>query len=442
MKKLFFLALIAQLALTFSSAAQSGIITTIAGTPGVSGYSGDGGPATAAQIFEPSSLGIDPSGNVYFFDLNYRIRKVDLTGFISTIIGTSTFTPWTDGAPATASSLRVATDIVFDASGNLYFGEISYIRKIDNLGIISTFAGTTSSHYSGDSGPATNAGFSVSGLTRDAAGNFYIADGSNYRIRKIDPSGIITTIAGTGVTGYSGDGGPATAAELGGINSIFFDVLGNIYFFDGLNYRIRKIDGSGVISTIAGTGIRGYSGDGGPATASDISYVESIVADGAGNIYFSLQNDNRVRMINPAGIVTTIVGDGTCAYTGDGGPATAAEICRPRSLAFNAHGDLVIADDGNNVIRIITPDPLIKSEVANKCQFKMYPNPAKDNSQVSGVRQNTSYTLMSITGVEVSRGQLTPANTGISLHSLPSGVYVVVLTNSEGVRENVRVVKE
>ena len=291
--------------------------------------------------------------------------------------------------------------------------------------------------------PASTSGFSVSDLALDGAGNFYISDVTNNRVRKIDASGIITTIAGNGVNGYSGDGGPATAAEVGAVGSIALDGTGNIFFFDGYYFYIRKIDRFGIISTIAGTGTRGYSGDGGPATAANISFIEKMAVDAAGNIYISLQSDNRVRMINrSSGIITTVVGDGTCGYSGDGGPATASEICRPRYIAFDSHGDLIIADAGNNVIRMVTPAPLIKSEMASISQIKLYPNPAKDNIQVSGVRQNTSYTLMSITGVEVSRGQLTPANTGISLHSLPSGVYVVVLTNSEGVRENVRVVKE
>jgi len=227
---------------------------------------------------------------------------------------------------------------------------------------ITTFAGTGTAGYSGDGGAATAARFSrPTGLAVDSDRNVYVADGPNYRIRMISTAGVVTTIAGTGTAGYSGDGGPATAAKVGGLDTAgsiaplcIAAHNGNIYIADGANHVVRMIDTAGAITTVAGTGTRGYSGDGGAATAARLRYPQGISFDAIGNLYIADCHNQRIRMVDTAGIITTIAGTGTAGYTGNGGAATAARLRFP----FDAQkddltGNLYIADMENNVIRVV-----------------------------------------------------------------------------------------
>jgi uncharacterized protein (TIGR03437 family) len=223
---------------------------------------------------------------------------------------------------------------------------------VNAAGVISTVAGNGVNAGTGDGGPATAASLSdVSGVAVDPAGNLYIADDSNRRIRKVSPSGIITTIAGVGVQGFSGDGGPATAAMLGRAEALALDSAGNLYFADSVNQRIRKIDVNGVITSIAGTGVDGYTGDGGPATAAQLGFPIGVAVDSGGNVYIADGDNNRVRKVTPAGIISTVAGNGDGAFAGDGGPAIDASINIPSDVAVDAAGNLYIADAGNNRIR-------------------------------------------------------------------------------------------
>lgn len=228
-----------------------------------------------------------------------------------------------------------------------------------NAQIITTVAGngTTGVYpcslcYGGDGGSATAAEiYDPSGVAFDAAGNLYIADAGNNRIRKVTTAGIISTFAGTGAPGFSGDGGPATAAKLWEPMSVSIDAIGNMYIADNANFVIRKVTTAGIISTIAGDTTQGYSGDGGPATAAELSAPTFITTDNAGNVYFTDGNNNRLRMINTAGIINTIAGNGLMGYGGDGGPATAAKLNTPQGITIDAAGNLYIADWSNNRVR-------------------------------------------------------------------------------------------
>ena len=340
-----------------TSAAQN--IFTIAGN-GTGGYTGNGGQATAAEINQPrGAVTFDASGNIYFADqLNNSIRKVTSLGIISLIAGCDTNGYSGDGGPATAAKLNYPEAVALDAAGNVYIADFdnNHIRKVSPAGIISNFAGNGINGFSGDGGQATAAEIQYpSGLAFDATGNFYFSDAGANRIRKITTSGIITTVAGNGTASFSGDGGQATAATLNQPDGVSFDASGNMYIADNANARIRKVTPSGIISTIAGNGTQGFTGDGAQATAAELhGPLGGVVSDASGNLYIADFLNNRIRMINTSGIINSVAGNGTAGFTGDGGPATAAEINGPTGVAFDATGNLYISDQYNSRIRIIS----------------------------------------------------------------------------------------
>ncbi|PCH67244.1 MAG: hypothetical protein COC01_06190, partial [Bacteroidetes bacterium] len=351
------------------------IITTIAGTD-TAGFSGDGGPADSAQLYYPYGVEVDAQGNVYIADRgNQRIRKIDTAGIITTIAGTGTLGYSGDGSAATSAQIYFPYGIEVDAQGNVYIAD-QYnhgIRRIDTAGIITTITGTGTLGYSGDGGAATSAQLNYpSGVEVDAQGNVYIADYSNHRIRRIDTAGIIITIAGTGTGGYSGDGGAATSTQLNYPSGVEVDAQGNVYVADLSNQRIRKIDTAGIITTIAGTGTQGYSGDGGAATLAQLSSPAGVEVDAQGNVYIADQGNQRMRKIDTAGIITTIAGTGTAGYSGDGGAATSAHLFQLTGVEVDAQGNVYIADQGNNRIRKIAvctiPDiPTLTATYTNLC---------------------------------------------------------------------------
>ena len=329
----------------------AGVISTVAGD-GTFGFGGDGGPAVAAQLYLPTGVALDGSGNLYIADANNaRIRKVDAAGAITTVAGDGMRGFGGDGGAAVAAQLYSPTRVALDGAGNLYIADTSNsrIRKVDAAGAISTVAG---GGPVGDGGAAVAAQlYSPSGVAPDGAGNLYIADQNNARIRKVDAAGAITTVAGDGTKGYGGDGGAATEAQLLGPAGVALDGAGNLYIADRFNHRIRKVDASGVISTVAGDGTFGFGGDGGPATAAQLNRPAGVALDGAGNLYIADVNNNRIRKVDASGVISTVAGDGMRGYGGDGGPATAAQLNRPFGVAPDGAGNLYIADSWNSRIR-------------------------------------------------------------------------------------------
>jgi uncharacterized protein (TIGR03437 family) len=332
-------------------------ITTLAGN-GDASSTGDGGPATSASLNGPRGVTVDTAGNVYIAEYyGQRVRKVAANGTISTVAGNGTEGFGGDGGPAINALLDGPYRVTLDPAGNLYIADSSNnrIRKVDKNGTITTFAGNGAENYSGDGGPATSASLDYPEDTAfDAAGNMYIADESNNVIRKVDTNGIITTVVGTGGEGYSGDGGPATQALLDSPVSVKVDGSGNLYISDQGNNVIRKVV-NGTITTIVGTGNIGFSGDGGPATAAKMDYPASIGLDTAGDIYLPDINNYRIRVVLTSGTIWTVAGDGGEGYGGDGGPATSAELNAPRSVAVGTSGLVYIGDFGNNRVRLLTP---------------------------------------------------------------------------------------
>jgi sugar lactone lactonase YvrE len=335
-------------------------IKTVAGDGG--SHLGDGGPATKAGFCGTSDVTLDAEGNMYIADGGiycggpggHTVRKVDTHGTITTVAGTGEPGFSGDGGPATKAQLNVPFAVAVDREGNLYItDENNYrIRKVDKEGIITTFAGTGEGGYSGDGGPATSAKLiDPGGLAFDARGNLYVADYKS--VRKIDPSGTITTVAGTGEFGYSGDGGPATEAKLTAYD-VALDHKGNIYICDLENQRIRKVDQEGIIHTVAGSGKKGYSGDGGAATKAALKDPWGIAVDREENVYIADHHNRVVRKIDPKGKITTIAGTGEAGFNREEGPATKVMLHDPIGLFVDDDSDvLYIADTLNARIRAL-----------------------------------------------------------------------------------------
>lgn len=291
------------------------------------------------------------------FCINLSISKGQ--NIITTFAGTSGGFSG-DGGQATFAQMNNPTGLVFDASGNLFIADNNNkrIRKVDTLGVISTIAGIGTYGYSGDGGQASLCEFrSPVVITIDLIGNLYIADEINSIVRVINTSGIINLAAGTPVgPGYSGDGGKADTAKLNRPNGVFYDTsTGTLYIADTYNSVIRSINSSGIISTVVGNGTSGFSGDGGNALAAQLSYPQGIFIDQNGNMYIGDTGNNRIRIVNTNGIINTMAGIGTAGYSGDGGPALLAQLKGPCGVKLDAGGNLFVADYFNHVIRKIDP---------------------------------------------------------------------------------------
>jgi trimeric autotransporter adhesin len=346
-----------------------GIITTVAGD-GTFGYKGDGGPATSAGLYAPRGITVDASGNIYIADTgNYRVRMVTKsTGITTTVAGDGTSGSKGDGGPATSASLLTPYGVAVDASGNIYISDTNNYRirmVTKSTGIITTVAGDGTRGYKGDGEQATSASLYYPwGIAVDASGNIYIADAGNYRIRLVTKStGIITTVAGDGTFGSKGDGGQATSASMYYPWGVTVDASGNIYIVDTINYRVRLVTKStGIITTVAGDGTSGYSGDGGPATSASLLYSYGIAVDASGNIFIADTYSHRVRMVTKStGIITTVAGDGMVEYKGDGGQATSASLNFPYGVAVDASGSVYVADTDNHRVRQFNPRASVAS---------------------------------------------------------------------------------
>lgn len=339
---------------------QGYTIRTVAGD-GVQGFAGDNGPAINAELFAFAGIAVDSAGNLYIADTgNSRIRKVAVTGVITTIAGTAIPAYSGDNGAATSASLSFPRGVALDAAGNVYIADSgnNVIRKIDKTGTITTVAGNGTSGFSGDGGPAISAQLAnVSGIAFDSTGNMYLADRDNASVRKVTPGGTISTFAGTGVAGFSGDGGQAAKATLYSPNSVAFDGAGNLYIADSSNNAIRKVSPAGIISSVVGAGSTsfGFSGDGGPASSAQINDPQSVAVDVAGNLYIADEDNQRIRMISATGIISSLAGDGTKNFSGDGGPAVTAQLNLPEGVAVGPNGTVYVVDSGNRRVRALTP---------------------------------------------------------------------------------------
>ncbi|MFN0105976.1 MAG: SMP-30/gluconolactonase/LRE family protein [Bryobacteraceae bacterium] len=392
-----------------------GAISRFAGT-GAAGFSGDGGAATAAMLFNPQGVKADGAGNVYVADnQNHRIRRITPQGTISTVAGNGTIRFAGDGAAATLASLSGPADVAIDSNNNLYISDLlnGRVRMVNAAGVISTVAGGGGSLQNGpalqaslpaptglaidstgrlivavnfarqvrrvaqqtvttiagalptagagDNAQATSATLlSPFGVAVDTAGNVYVSDQVDNRVRKISPAGIITTAGGTGLYGWNGDGGPATVAAIGSPRGLFMDPQGNLHLVSGAMSGVRRIAANGTVSTVAGIGSAGYSGDGMAATEAQLNIPLGVAVDAAGNTYIADTNNHRIRRVDATTrIITTIAGTGIAGFSGDNGPGAQAQLFQPRQIAIDGGGNLYITDTGNNRIRRIAPQGAI-----------------------------------------------------------------------------------
>jgi uncharacterized protein (TIGR03437 family) len=378
----------------------AGLIHTIAGT-GVAGWNGDGGLATGAQLNLPYGVAVDAAGNVYVADLgNNRVRRIGPDGVIRTWVGNGGAGSEGDGGPATAAQLHTPRNLAVDAAGNLYISEFEghRVRQVSPDGRISTVAGTGTAGYRGDGGPGPSAQLSSpAGLAVDRTGALYIADSQNEVIRKLSPGGAIgtvlgatagvtlltpiavavdsaftvyvadgsgqvrswsatgqwSTVAGTGVSGFAGDGGLAAAATLTAPHDLAVDASGILFIADGV--RLREVNASQRILTVAGDGYVHPTGDGGPATAAELYQPSAVALDWSGNLWIADTGTQRVRMVAAGGSIRTVAGTGTAGYNGDGIAAAVAQLNNPMGLAADASGNLWIADTYNHRVRQVNP---------------------------------------------------------------------------------------
>lgn len=337
--------------------ANTNIITTVAG---IDIPTGDGGLAVKANLGDPFSIVVDPTGNLLIVDRgNIRIRQIDInSGIISTYAGNGILDSTGDGGPATQASFAPVS-IALDNFGNLFIADelFNVIRRVDRSGNITTIAGINNkSGFSGDNGLATNAMLNApSSVAVDSNGNLFIADTNNSRVRRVDAkTGIITTVAGNGNFGFSGDGGAATQATLFLPFAVATDKNGNFFIVDAANFRIRRVDAkTGVITTVAGNGLQGFGGDGGQAIRASFEIAFGLTVDNSGNIFLADTANHRIRRIDTNGIMTTVAGTGDSDYTGDGTAATTASLNRPKGVAIDSSGNLYVAGGFNNAIRIV-----------------------------------------------------------------------------------------
>ncbi|HEY3128886.1 MAG TPA: hypothetical protein VGL91_05470 [Acidobacteriota bacterium] len=320
-----------------------GASKVVAGT-GVGGFSGDGGPATSAQLSGPKAVIVDAAGNLYIADSgNNRIREVSADGRINTLVVVET-PPFSDTIHALA----------LDGSGNLYFAIRTVVNKLTALGIVRAVAGSEDAAVSfADGVPATSTrlGNPVS-IAADSAGNLYIADLFYQKVRKVTADGIINTVAGNpDVTGISG--------LLKGPRGLVLDAAGNLYFAEVGANQVRRVTPDGVISSVAGNGTGGFMGDGGPATAAQLSGPAGVALDDAGNLYIADTGNHRIRRVTPDGIINTVAGDGTAGTGGDGGPPTSAQLYYPWTVEIDPAGNLYIAEPYKRKVRMVSRDGAI-----------------------------------------------------------------------------------
>lgn len=450
--------------------AQAQYITTFAGSgygagSGTGGKGGDGGAAYAAELFNPTGVATYGYVNTYIADRgNHRVRRVDYNGLIYTHAGNGLtgYTWGNDTTAATATKLSDPYALAVDAGNNVYFSDYTnnVVYKVATNGKISTVAGNDTAGYTGDGGPAKNARLNhPMGIALDAANNLYIADALNNVIRKVNAvTGIITTVAGNGYGagmslghgGYTGDNGQATAARLNYPEGIAVDATGNMYIADAQNNVIRKVNTANVITTLAGTGAAGFSGDGGMAAAATLMFPSSVAVDGPGSVYIADQGNNNVRKVTTDGKIATIAGIRSAGYNPGEHNALLSQLSAPTGVTVDGNGLVYIADQRNNVVRVLGPASIVNGVTTvgnNAAGLKVYPNPTRGSFTIDLPETSTGaeITVSDMTGKVVltktindTKAQQVP----VSLDHMAAGNYIVKVTSATGtLKEKIQVMQ-
>jgi len=411
---------------------QSQTITTIAGT-GSSGFSGDGGLATTAQLNLPFNITFDKSDNIFIADTyNNSIRKIDSeSGIISTVVGTAD--------KKLVSELKTPTGLTFDNYNNLFIADLANlrIRKVNlDTGSSITLVGEKSETEFPNINATLGGPFSV---VFDKKGDLYISINGDSKVSKVEFStGIVTTIAGTQEIGYSGDGKAAKISQLANPTGLALDGKGNLYIADSGNERIRKVNlDTGIITTVAGTGERGYTKDGGLAIYAELANPIGLAVDKKGDLFFVDRGNNLVRKINTTtGVISTIAGTGEAGFSGDGELAKNAKLSNPTGLAFNNEGDLFIVDRGNNRIRKISglSQVVEETEFVLEDNISVYPNPSTDKITIE-LKRNVELNNALLFDIAGNKIQVQLTEKTLNVSKLPRGIYVLRLVTSKGTTE-------
>ena len=423
------------LAFLISIQIHSQTINTFAGI-GTIGYSGDNGPALNSQFSYPYGIDVDSIGNIYVADNgNNCIRKIDTAGIITTVAGIGSLGYSGDNGLATSAQLYYPYDVAVDSKGNIFICDYANnrIRKVDTAGIITTVAGNGNPGFSGDGGLATNAKLDRPlSVDVDHQGNIYISDGYNLRIRKVDTLGIITTFAGNGIYGFAGDGGPADSASFRYTYSMAFDAAGNCYVSDGGNNRVRKIDTNNIITTFAGGGVGSYSGDGGQADSAGMYSPMGISFDAAGNLFIVEHNNHIVRKVDTAGIISTYAGTGNGGFAGDGGPASLARFSQPFGIAINSANTIFISDMNNQRIRKIDTTSVMTAISLNNfiSPVQLYPIPNNGTMTFQTQFEQSYLQIFNVFGEIIYQDALDYPAKQIKIEG-PAGIYFYRITTSK-----------
>jgi sugar lactone lactonase YvrE len=424
------------------------IITTVAGN-GSANYTGDGLQAVNASVGGTGSLTFDRHGNLYIGEWNNTIRKVTVNGIITTIAGNGTQGFSGDNGPAISAEFHGIGHIAIDTSGNIFIADFynNRIRKVDAVtGIITTVAGNGAGGYNGDSILATTASlFSPNGLIFDDGNNLYVSDYGNRRVRKINSNGIITTIGGNGALVDSGDGGLAVFAGIYTPQGLAIDNNGNLLIAEST--KIRMIDlSTGIITTISGNDTLGFAGDGGPALSAKFSPAVDVTVGDHG-YYISDQGNNRIRFVDNNDVIHTVVGNGIAGYNGDGGIADTSALNSPRGITLDTCGNLYIADNANYRIRKVSfnpnciPDTKVFMYNISNNSINLYPNPAQNELSITAGNEITAISIINTLGQKVLSQPCHTTKAGIDISGLHAGLYFVFVSVGDGERW-MRFVKE
>jgi len=412
---------------SFAQTYESGItVTTFAGSGG--GYAD--GTGTAAQFSYPTGVAVDASGDVYVADKsNDKIRKITPAGVVSTLAGSNN--GYADGT-GTAAQFSSLSGVTVDASGNVYVGDMSNnkIRKITPAGVVSTLAGS-SAGYADGTGTAAQFNYPV-GVAVDASGNVYVADYYNHKIRKITPAGEVSTLAGS--TGGYADG-TGTAAEFFYPAGVAVDASGNLYVADYGNDKIRKITPTGIVSTFAGSN-NGYAD--GTGIAAQFSLPAGVAVDASGNLYVADTHNHKIRRITPAGVVTTLAGS-TDGYAD--GTGIAAQFSFPTGVVVDASGNMYVADQSNQKIRKITGGVLSTASYTQVGGFTVYPNPSKGVFNIEA-QNNATIEVFDMLGKQIITQKVAIGTATVNLSSFTAGVYFAKITTEDNQTQTVKLIKE